>query len=75
MTCSGCFCFSVSRMCNCARLPTTVLKAAIILAEVKLHSNSVHVYDVVIAHVISGDAQTNQQTESDAIFVRSRLVK
>ena len=33
------------------------------LAEVKLHSSSVHVCDVVIAHVISGDAQTNQQTE------------
>ena len=57
--------YSVSQTCNSARpliVATTVLKAAVKLTKVKLHGTCNNVCDVIIAHVISGDAQINRPT-------------
>jgi len=45
---------------------TPVLKAAVKLAKVKSHSNNVH--DIIIAHVISVDTQTNRCRKCKAIL-------
>jgi len=39
-----------------------VLKAAIKSIKIKSHGNNVSLCDIIIAHAISVDAQTNKQT-------------
>jgi len=50
----------------CAKLPivaTPALKAAIKVKSTKVKSHGNNVHDVIVAHVISADAQTNKQTD------------
>ena len=66
-----CLYSSVSRTHNCARLlivATPGLKAAVKLAKVKSHGNKVWMLDVIIAHVISGDAQKNRCRKQKAVL-------
>ena len=60
-SCLRCLCSLISQTCNCAWLVVIpVLKAAIRSTKVKSHRNNL--CDVIIAHVISADVQTNKQT-------------